>query len=204
MIDLPELPVGYSPVPAGHLASVVTYLEMTARPPSRPVPPLRRSLTLARLGATDVATYRALFRAVGEEWLWFSRVLLDDAALQAILQDARVEAYAVRDGARAVGLLELDFRTPGSCELAFFGLTADAVGEGVGRWLMEEALTRAWSRPIARVHVHTCTLDQPDAVGFYVRSGFTAYRRAVEVAPDPRLSGHLPRHVGGHAPLIEA
>ncbi len=67
---------------------------------------------------------------------------------------------------------------------------------------MEQALTLAWAQPISRLHVHTCTLDHPAAVPFYERSGFTAYARAVEVAPDPRLSGELPREAAPQVPRI--
>jgi GNAT superfamily N-acetyltransferase len=196
------LAAGFSPVPPGHLAAVVTHLAMTAPPLPRPVPPLAQPLTLARLDASDLAGYRTLFRAVGEAWLWFSRLRLSDAELAGVLADPLVEAYAVCDGAARVGLLELDFREPGACELAFFGLAESHVGRGAGRWLMHEATTRAWARGITRFHVHTCTLDHPGAVAFYVRSGFTPVRREVEVAPDPRLTGELPAHVGAHAPVI--
>lgn len=203
MTSFPELPPGYSPVPPGHLASVVTYLEMLAPPPaSAPAVRDAASPSLERLGATALERYRALFTAVGAPWLWFSRLRLDDETLRAILADERVEAYAVCDAGRDVGLLELDFRTEGECELAFFGLVADHVGQGMGRRLMHAAITRAWAQPITRFHVHTCTLDHPRAVEFYVRAGFTPYARAVEITPDPRLDGTLPIDVGGHAPVV--
>jgi hypothetical protein len=51
--------------------------------------------------------------------------------------------------------------------------------------------------------VHTCTLDHPDALAFYLRSGFHAYARRVEVADDPRLTGLIPRAVAAHVPIIE-
>lgn len=196
------LPAGFSPVPAGHLAAVVTHLEMLAPPVARALPALARPLTLTRLDGRDLDAYRALFRTVGEEWLWFSRLRLSDDDLARVLRDPLVEAYAVCDAGAAIGLLELDFRESGACELAFFGLAASHVGQGAGRWLMHEATTRAWARRITRFHVHTCTLDHPAAVSFYVRSGFTPSRREVEVAPDPRLTGELPVHVGVHAPVI--
>lgn len=189
-------------MPQGHLAAVVTHLEMIRPPIARSTPQMSASLTLRRLGAADLDDYRALFRAVGEEWLWFSRLRMDASTLAAILTDADVEAYAVHDGAEPVGLLELDFRVAHECELAFFGLVASHTGQGVGTRLMHEALTRAWRDDVARVHVHTCTLDHPAAVAFYVRSGFTPYKREVEVAPDPRLTGELPTHIGAHAPVI--
>jgi GNAT superfamily N-acetyltransferase len=196
------LSLGYTPVPTGYLASVVTYLEMHMRPPRRSVPAHDTPRTLQRLGAADIARYRALYRLVGERWLWFSRLVMPEAALEAILADPQVFAYAVHEGDTAIGLLELDFRVGGEAELAFFGVTDDRVGTGVGRWLMEQALDLAWARPIARLHVHTCTLDHPAAVSFYVRSGFAPYARAVEVAPDPRLTGVLPRAAAPHVPVI--
>ena len=104
---------------------------------------------------------------------------------------------------RDEGLLELDFREAGQCELAFFGVTAKLIGSGAGRWLMNRALELAWSRPVARVWVHTCTLDHPSALAFYQRSGFRPFRRQVEIADDPRLDGTVPRHVAKHVPIIE-
>jgi GNAT superfamily N-acetyltransferase len=194
---------GYSDVPAGHVAAVVTCLEMKVRPILRPARPFPDGVRLQRWERPDVAGYRALFRAVGEDWLWFSRLIMPDAELRAILDDPRVEVYALRRNGADVGILELDFREAGQCELAFFGLTRDVLGQGLGRTLMNEAIERAWSRPIERFWVHTCTLDSPAALDFYLRSGFVAYALKVEVQADPRLTGAMPRTCAPHVPLIE-
>jgi GNAT superfamily N-acetyltransferase len=147
--------------------------------------------------------FRDLYRRVGEEWLWFSRVQMTDAELAAIIQSPLVEVYALVQDGRDEGLLELDFREAGQCELAFFGVTANLIGGGAGRWLMNRALERAWSRPVTRVWVHTCSFDHPSAVAFYQRSGFRAFRRQIEIADDPRLDGTAPRSAAGHVPIIE-
>jgi GNAT superfamily N-acetyltransferase len=98
--------------------------------------------------------------------------------------------------------LKLDFRTPEECELLFFGLTETLVGKGVGRWAMNRAIEFAWSRPIRRFWVHTCSLDHPEAVAFYIRSGFTPYKRQIEVADDPRLTGVLSPTAAPHVPML--
>lgn len=199
----PALPSGYSAIAPGHIASVVTCLEMRERPALRPAHPFPAGVTLRRLNQPSVGSYRALFRAVGEDWLWFSRLIMADEDLRAILDDPLVEIYALgRDGID-IGMLELDFREAGQCELAFFGLTKDALGKGMGRTLMNEAIERAWSRNINRFWVHTCTLDGPSALDFYRRSGFIPYALMVEVQADPRLSGAMPRSCAPHVPLIE-
>ncbi len=196
------LPDGYSEIAAGKLASVVTSLQMYAPPVARAA----RNDAPWRIRAVprpDVNWYRELFARVGSEWLWFSRLAMPPAQLASILHDPGVEVHALSLGGVDEGLLELDFRDAGECEVAFFGLTAALLGQGAGRALMNLALERAWARPIRRVWVHTCTLDHPGALAFYLRSGFVAYNRRVEVEDDPRLTGLAPRSAAPQLPLIE-
>jgi GNAT superfamily N-acetyltransferase len=195
------LPKGYHVLPAGQLANVVTCLEMRARPALRPVP-VAASLRLERFGAGDVERFRRLFQAVGRDLMWFSRLVMPREKLEAILGDPDVWSFALTDGTADIGIMELDFREAGACELSFFGLVPGVIGTGAGRYLMNEAITRAWSRPIQRLWVHTCTYDHPAALPFYRRSGFTPYRMMIEIHDDPRLSGHLPRDASPQVPIV--
>ena len=61
----------------------------------------------------------------------------------------------------------------------------------------------AWSHPIKRLWLHTCTFDHPAALAFYQRSGFRPFRRQIEVVNDPRLDGTVARDVARHVPVIE-
>jgi GNAT superfamily N-acetyltransferase len=76
------------------------------------------------------------------------------------------------------------------------------LGTGAGRFLMNMAIRLAWEKPISRFHVHTCTLDHPEALEFYKRSGFTPYRQQIEIEDDPRLAGQLPMDAGKRVPII--
>lgn len=185
------------------MANVVTFLEMTAPPPPRPAGAPAPTLALHRWERPSVADYRALFRAVGQDWMWVSRLIMPEDRLRAILDDPAVEVCALAEGGRNLGLLELDFRVAGECELAFFGVVGDAIGTGAGRFLMDAAIRHAWSRPIRRFWVHTCTFDHPGAVAFYIRSGFRPYAREVEVHEDPRLTGKMPRGAAPQIPIVE-
>lgn len=199
----PPLAIGYHALAPGDIANVVTYLEMTARPRARPAPLADVAFSLVPLRGAALSDYRKLYRAVGEEWLWTSRLMLDDAQLCAILDDPNVEAFALTARGLAIGLLELDFRQPRACELAFFGLVAGVIGTGAGRYLMSQAIARAFARPIERFWVHTCTFDSPQALSFYARSGFSPYKQAVEVMRDPRRDGASPRTAAPHVLLLD-
>lgn len=194
---------GYHDVPDGMLAMVVTHLEMHEKAALRDVPP-PEGFALRQVTPT-LDWYRDVFRRVGaQEWLWFERLTYTNEKLRRIIADPDVQIFTLSKDGRDEALLELDFRTQGECELVYFGLTPALIGTGAGRFLMNHAIETAWSRPIRRFHVHTCTIDSPQALGFYIRSGFTAYRRQIEVAPDPRLTGMLNRDAAPHVQVIEA
>ncbi len=194
--------MSYDAVADGELAAVVTYLEMH-EPPT--LPPMSSALSLRRMEQPDPGDYRRLFRRVGARWLWFSRLAMGDAELAAIIHHPDVDLFEVVDEYdKKVGILELDFRQAGACELAFIGLIQELTGQGHGRWLLSEALRLAWRDGVTRVHVHTCTLDHPAALAAYARAGFTATKRAVESFPDPRLVGLLARDCAPQVPLLGA
>ena len=193
--------MGLIPVPDDQLATVVTSLEMREKPRPKPMAP--SPFRLAHWPAPASDKYRALFRRVGEPWLWFSRLVIAEESLRRILDDSRIEVYAVVDRAGIeIGMIELDFRNAGTCELSYFALVPELTRQGHGKWLMGQALALAWRPGIERVWVHTCTLDHPSALGFYQRHGFVPYKRTVETFADPRLSGTLSPEAAPHVPCL--
>lgn len=193
---------GYHSVPNGTLATVVTSLSMTSYPTLRPEIDTPE-WSFERLVNPQPDIYRAIYKTVGADWLWFSRLTMTDDELKEIIHSPDVEIYHLHGNNGGEGLLELDFREPGSCELAFFGLSNSFIGGATGRWLMNRAIERAWARPIERFWVHTCTFDHPAALSFYRRSGFEPFNRQVEIFRDPRLSGLVDAEAAQHVPLID-
>ncbi|HNW18840.1 MAG TPA: GNAT family N-acetyltransferase, partial [Sphingorhabdus lacus] len=177
----------FTPIAKGEIGAIVTSLEMRNKPSLRALP--ATDLRLERWPNPTADKYRTLYRRIGEPWLWFSRLTLDDAELCRIIHDPKVRIWAVIDQRGVeLGIVELDFRESGQCEIAFFGLVPELTGKGHGKWLMAMALQFGWSEPgVERIWVHTCTLDAPGALNFYINSGFTPYQRQVETFVDPRL-----------------
>jgi GNAT superfamily N-acetyltransferase len=174
---------------------------MRSKPSLRPSPQ-RDDWRLERYAGDALERYRALFHRVGDEHLWTLRMLLPEPELQQLLADPRLEVYVLVTGDGDEGLLELDFREPGECEIGLFGVAPPLVGTGAGRWLMNRALEIAWSRPIERFWLHTCTLDHPRALEFYRRSGFVPYARKVEVFDDPRTLAITRRDAAAQVPIL--
>jgi GNAT superfamily N-acetyltransferase len=192
---------GYTELPAGKLANIVTYLEMRTPPPVTVATPMSE-FAVRRVEQPDLAWYRKLYREIGEPWLWFSRLRLSDDKLRAILHDPAVDVFALSNSGSDQGLLELDRRGFPEIELAFLGVTPALIGKGAGRALLAHCLPLAWEHKTGRVWLHTCTSDHPSALSFYMKFGFLPYKRAIEIADDPRLAGEIPRSAAPHIPII--
>jgi GNAT superfamily N-acetyltransferase len=194
------LPDGVTDLPAGKIANIVTYLEMLT-PPAPPTPTTWDSaIRLVRQPNLD--WYRRLFRAVGERWLWFSRLRMPDDELRAILHDPAVDVFALSYEGTEQGLLEFDRRSFPDIEVRFFGVTQALIGKGAGRALLAHGLALEWERRPQRIWLHTCTADHPAALPFYQKFGFVPYKRGIEIADDPRLTGEMPAAAAPHIPII--
>src|SRR5947199_8973156 len=98
---------GYHMIPPVCLANVVTCLEMTVRPDPRTT--AGEGLRLdCFTGSLD--DYLDLYRLVGRDWMWFSRLMMPRDKLQSIIGSPQVEVFVLRRTGQDAGLLELDFR----------------------------------------------------------------------------------------------
>lgn len=186
-------------VPKGQVATIITHLEMLEKPV---LTAIESSLSLEEWKNPPVADYLALFRAVGEPWLWTSRLLMTAEEVQDIIHHPAIDIHLVRDDDAVVGFIELDFREAGQCEIGFFGLIPTMNGKGHGHWMTNQALRKAWRDGISRVWLHTCTQDSPRALPFYQLSGFRIFKQEMDMMRDPRLSGHLPITAASHVPIF--
>jgi GNAT superfamily N-acetyltransferase len=175
------------------LDDTITYLEMHRRPQLQRVHPPLGKLALMQAEACTVSFYRYLYETVGTPWLWYERRLIDDAALAAAIHKPTTEIFVLYVGGVPAGYFELDTAAARATELCYFGLVPEFIGRGLGPFLLQAAIDRAWERPIGRLWVHTRAFDHPKALGHYQRAGFTVYARRQLRFEDPRLRGILPR-----------
>jgi len=190
-MDTPVLDVadGDYLLPPGKVAMVVTYLQAVDAPKRTEIP-APEGVTLRRWSEVTRETYLALFREIGAPWLWYGRLQKTAAEIDAILADPNDEIFVVEREGDIIGLLELVLQSGGDVEIGYFGLAPGQTGRGQGSWLMDQAQRIAWAKPeTRRLWLHTCTADDPAALGFYQKMGFAPYARGLEIVTDPRLRG---------------
>ena len=119
--------------------------------------------------------FRGLYARVGSAYRWHDRDQWTDEEVAERFTVGPVTLYQLTiDGERA-GFYELERHDDGSVEIVLFGLLAEFGGRGLGKWLLVDAVERAWSLGAERVWLHTCTLDSPAAIPNYLARGFKPY-----------------------------
>jgi hypothetical protein len=114
-----------------------TYLEMLAHP-QRVVPPPREGLAVVHARRPAVACYHFLDEAVGRNYDWTTCKKLSDAELAALLNDPRLEVHVLMAEGVPAGFAALDRRVEGEIERVPFGLMAEFIGQGLGRYFPAE------------------------------------------------------------------
>ncbi|MCH7687834.1 MAG: GNAT family N-acetyltransferase [Planctomycetes bacterium] len=160
----------------------VYYLEMLA-PSQRTVPAPRDGLTVLHAQTPSVPYYRFLYNAVGEDYHWLSRRKLADAELTAVIHDPLNELHVLHVDGTPVGFAELDRRQTDEIELVQFGLMADFIGQGLGKWFLQWTIDKVWSYQPRRFWLHTCTLDHAAALPTYKKAGFIQFKEEARSRP---------------------
>jgi len=155
---------------------VVTYLEM-AENPLVSAPALPPEVRLEHAINPPVWMFFTLYDAVGRDYEWRDKHDEDPLDVAAFVQDPKVETWVAYAHGWPQGFFMLDFREKGLCDLAYFGMVPEAVGQGLGGRLLETAISKGWNGAgVDRMTVNTCTLDHPRALALYQRAGFVPIR----------------------------
>jgi GNAT superfamily N-acetyltransferase len=162
---------------------------MTDRGQFHPARTPSTHLELMRVELPSPELNRFLYAAVGADWWWYSRLTWDYARWMAYLDRADLETWVAYVRGAPAGYFELERQPGDAVELAYFGLMPTFIGKGIGGALLSAAIARAWDMGAARVWVHTCTLDHPQAVRNYESRGFKIFKveEQIEELPDHAL-----------------
>ena len=157
----------------------ITYLEMAERPSfPRPPAPTRPQIALIKAENPPVRWFLHLYRSVGAPYDWTDWMTKEQSELDAFVGSPDTAIYTLMVEGWSGGFFMLDGREAGVTELAYFGLAPEAVGRGLGGFLLKTAVHAAWDWPKTEsVTVNTCTLDHPAALPLYQKHGFQPVRR---------------------------
>lgn len=155
------------------LKAHVTQLEMTAPPRASIAVPVNIQTAIIRAPEIPLHYYRYLYRQVGKRWHWYKRLKLSDEQLVTAIHAPGVSVTVLYVNGAPAGFFELAEKDDRVVELSYFGLFERAIGLGIGKWFLSQALYAAWRSNPEKVTVTTNTLDHPRALQLYQMMGFS-------------------------------
>lgn len=157
------------------LTQVTTwYLNMTDRSRLRPKPAPRADAMLVQVTLPCPEFNAFLYRTVGANWYWLDRLPWSDSEWQQWVSG--IETWVAYVAGTPAGYFELQQLPDKSVNIVLFGLLPWAIGQGLGGWMLTQAIERAWALGPETVTVNTCSLDGPHALANYQARGFAIAR----------------------------
>ena len=122
----------------------------------------RATNALAKAPPADYFLY--LYRAVGAEYEWTDWLARPVAEAEAFVRDPTVSLRTMLLDGWPGGFFMFDTRADGVCDLAYFGLVPQAIGRGLGPWLLAGAQYRGLANDEwrSRHHAHARRLEHLD------------------------------------------
>lgn len=154
-------------------------LEVPAGEPLAPRPAPTSRVAVRQVEIPTPEYNRFLYSAVGGEWYWVDRLGWSRQQWLDWLERPEVETWVLYEAGAPAGYFELELQADG-VEIAYFGLLPQAIGRGLGGYLLSRAVERARQIGNGRVWLHTCSLDGPNALANYLARGFRVFATRTE------------------------
>lgn len=155
-----------------------TYLELSSRDQLQPAGRMPPDCLLMRATVPEPAFSSFLYTAVGGPWHWLDRLSWTPERWLAWVDRPDLETWVFYRQGTPVGFFELEAEPDGRVEIVLFGLLPRFQGQGLGGFLLTQAVHRAWAlrEGIRTVWLHTCSLDHPAALWNYLARGFRVFK----------------------------
>jgi GNAT superfamily N-acetyltransferase len=155
---------------------LVTYMQAFQEPNLVPDLPFAVAILERELSASQ---YIKLYRSVGDQVNWDSRLKMSRAKLSELLARTCNRIFMLQEKGLALGMCEFSIGDS-DIELTHFGLVPRAQGRGLGFVFLAQCLNIIWAQKPNRIWLHTDEWDSQNAQKLYARAGFAVFKQVME------------------------
>ena len=138
-------------------------------------PTVNYSLNL--LEPTNFQLNKFFYKNIGKKHKWIDRLVWTETQWIDYVSNEKVETYIFKYKDDLVGFFELiSHSEKKEVEIAYFGLLEEFQNKKLGSYLLSEAIKKSFKESIDRVWVHTCSLEQKNALNNYIARGMKIFK----------------------------
>jgi len=132
---------------------------------------------LSLVEKNDFQLNKFFYKNIGKKYNWVDRLKWSDQNWMKYISNKNLYTFILKENDELVGYFELIFYPENKeVEFAYLGILEEYYGKKLGGYLLSEAIKQAFSLNIKRAWVHTCSLDNPNALFNYISRGMKIFK----------------------------
>ena len=125
----------------------------------------------------DFQLNKFFYKNIGKNCQWIDRLIWTDLNWINYISNDQLFTYILKDESEIVGYFELLFnKKDKEAEIAYFGILEEYYGKKLGGYLLSEAIKSSFKMGSERVWVHTCSLENKNALKNYLARGMKNFK----------------------------
>ena len=157
------------------------YLEITSVKDLKENNLLTLNCSITLLEPENFQINKFFYKIVGKKHNWTDRLSWSESQWIKYSSDEKVKTYILKVEEDLAGYYELIFYNEKSeVEIAYLGLVENYHNQKLGSYLLSSAIKNSFTNNITkRVWVHTCSLDNKNALNNYLKRGMKIFKKEV-------------------------
>ena len=125
----------------------------------------------------DFQLNKFFYKNIGKNCQWVDRLVWTDLEWTKYVSDKNLFTYILKNKSEMAGYFELLFnKETKEAEIAYFGILENYFGSKLGGYLLSEAIKYSFNLGCTRIWVHTCSLDNRNALQNYLARGMKIFK----------------------------
>ena len=153
------------------------YLELKSLKNFKEVKKPSKDYSVELVNPKDFQLNKFFYKNIGKNCQWVDRLVWTELDWTKYISDKKLSTYILKNKDEIAGYFELIFnKDTKEAEIAYFGILNEYFGKKLGGYLLSEAIKISFNMNCLRVWVHTCSLDNKNALSNYLSRGMKIFK----------------------------
>ena len=129
---------------------------------------------------TDFQLNKFFYKNIGKKHKWIDRLIWTEEQWIKYVSNKNVKTFVLMNKKDLVGFFELIIHSEKKeVEIAYFGILEEYQNKKLGSFLLSDAIKKSFQENVARVWLHTCSLDHKNALNNYLSRGMKIFKSEI-------------------------
>ena len=129
---------------------------------------------------TDFQLNKFFYKNIGKKHKWIDRLIWTEEQWIKYVSNKNIKTFVLMNRKDLVGFFELIIHyEKKEVEIAYFGILEEYQNKKLGSFLLSDAIKKSFQENVARVWLHTCSLDHKNALNNYLSRGMKIFKSEI-------------------------